>query len=200
MRGKNTRTRAADLRFHLYERSVHPELLEVIRRAEVNGQAFRAMLAITGQSHVLAVRAGGETLTEVVAPPDALLPRAGIRSFVELGRTPHSVVTRSDGSIRYRGVFRVETYRPAEYREIAGRILASGSFERIQAFFDEESQPAPQASVGCDCIPFALIEFSHRARRLEALSVHAYPYELTIVHVETRIDVGPIRAGAGSPG
>ncbi|MGH7298224.1 MAG: hypothetical protein ACRELB_25015, partial [Polyangiaceae bacterium] len=67
----HARTCVAELRYHLFERSIHPELVTVVRRAFVREAAYHAAIAITGQSHLIAVRGDGETLTEVVAPPGA---------------------------------------------------------------------------------------------------------------------------------
>jgi hypothetical protein len=186
------RTRASDLRFHLYERSIHPELFEVLRRAEVIEGAYRAVLQITGQSHILTVRTEGETITEVLAPPEAPLPRAGIRSSVQLARHARDEVVRTGGALHYRGSFRVETYAPAEFRERAARILASDSFERIKVFFDDEPFDRRGAESGsAELAPFALMDFRHKGRRLDVVSVHAYPHELTIVQVETRVEAAP---------
>jgi hypothetical protein len=181
----HARTRAGDLRFHLFERSIHPELFAALRRADVHEPAYRATLAITGQSHVIAARAGEETLVEVLAPPEAPLPRRGLRSSIQISRASRDEVTREDGALRYRGAYRVESYTPAEYRAAAARLLAIDPFERIKAFFDDDDA---RAASGASDAPFALIDFRPGARRLEILSVHAYPHELAIVYVETRFD------------
>src|SRR5688500_18437977 len=101
------RTRAADLRYHLFDRSVHPELFDVLRRAEIGEADYRATLVITGQSHVVSMRVGAETVTEVIAPPGVPLPRAGLRSSIQLTRGARDEVTRVEGAIHYRGSFRV---------------------------------------------------------------------------------------------
>lgn len=191
----HARTRAGDLRFHVFERSIHPELFEVLRRAEIQEQAYRATLAITGQSHVLLVRAGDETLSEVLAPPEAPLPRHGLCSSIQISRASRDEVTRVEGALHYRGIYRVESYTPAEYRDVVGRLLENDPFERIKVFFDGGPETRPrgefEGSGGATEAPFALIDFRRRARRLDVLSVHAYPHELAIVNVETRIDVAP---------
>lgn len=90
---------------------------------------------------------------------------------------------RVEGGLHYRGTFRVETYAPSEYRDAATRILARDPFERIKAFFDDDG--------ASDIPPFALFDYRRRPRCLDALCVHAYPHERTIVFVETRVDVAP---------
>src|SRR3954471_20910908 len=135
----HSRVKAADLRFHLFERSIHPELFEVLRRAEIEEAGYFASLVISGQSHVLTVRSGGETLTEVVARADASLPRIGARSAVQLGRCGREEVRRAEGAIKYAASVRVEKYVPAEYRRLTTHILAANPFERLKAFFDDDA-------------------------------------------------------------
>jgi hypothetical protein len=188
---KYARVKAADLRFHLFERSIHPELFEVLRRAEIEEAGYFATLVISGQSHVLSVRSGGETIAEVVARADASLPRIGARSAVQLGRCGREEVRRAEGPIKYAASVRVEKYVPAEYRRLTGHILAANPFERLKVFFDDEAAGGVRAvdDAGVEEIPFALMDFRHSPRKLEVASVHACPHELTIVHVETRVEV-----------
>jgi hypothetical protein len=136
------------------------------------------------------VRAGGETVTEVVARADASLPRIGACRAVPLGRCAREDVRRDGGAIRYSAAVRVEKYAPAEYRRLTGHVLAANPFERLKAFFDDEhplvSHDGPSV---CELTPFALIDFRHSPRRLDVESVHACPHELTVVHIEARFDV-----------
>ncbi len=188
---EHARVRAADLRYHLFDRSVHPELYEVLRRAELEEKAYRAVLSITGQSHVISVRSGGETVTEILAPPEVSLPRIGLRSSVQLGRTSREEVTRMDGPIHYRTAFRVETFPPAAYRDMQQVLLSAEAFQRIKLFFDTGETPAPGVPLdpSRDFTPFALIDFRHKPRRLDVLSVHASPADLTIVTVDSRFEI-----------
>lgn len=189
----HARVKAQDLRFHLLERSVHPELFDVLRRADLSGEGWRASLAITGQSHVVAVRAGRETVTEVVAPAGAGLPRISTRASVPLGRILCEEVRREEGAIRWGSRVRVERHAPAEFRDRAARLLAGQSLDRLKAFFDEDlgfTTNAAGAARAPEMVPFALMDFRHDPRgRLEVVSVHACPQELVMVEVETRVEV-----------
>jgi hypothetical protein len=185
------RTRPADLRFHVYDRSVHPELYTALRRADIVEPAYRAVVAITGQSHLVAARAGRETITEVLAPPDAVLPRLGVRSSMQISRASQDEVTRVEGALHYHGAYRVEAYTPAEMRDVVAALLERDRFERLKMFFDEDAAADP-ALDAAGFAPFTLIDFHRRPRRLDVKSIHAYPHELQIVYVETRIDVAPL--------
>lgn len=181
----HARVKAADLKLWLFERSVHPELFDAIRRVDLERSGWRASLVISGQSHVIAVRSGGETLTEVVAASGAALPRIGARTTVQLGRErADRVVRREDGAIRYSARVSVARLGAAEYREVVDRLIAEKRLERLQAFFDDD----PPLS-GDTPLPFALMDFHPGARRLDVASVHACPRELAIVRVETEVEV-----------
>ncbi len=180
--------KSADLRLHLFERSVHPELFDTLRRIDLEERGVRASLVISGQSHVLTVRSGGETLTEVVAPVGLALPRMGVHSVVQLGRGARDEVRRESGAVRYAASILVESYAPAEYAQMTSRLLARDSFERLKAFFEPAAGGGPGAGAA-ETTPFALMDFARTAAGLEVLSVHACPHELTIVRVESRIAV-----------
>lgn len=188
---QNTRPYVSSLCFHLYERSIHPELFTVVRRAEVNEPAYRATLWITGHSHALSLRADGETLTEILAPPCAPLPRLGLKSTVDLGRIPRDEVVRTGGGIRYRASVRLESYSAQGYREAQAELLEGrhDGPHRLKCFFpDPDAQgDAPSPSV----TPFSLIDYRARPRRLEVTSVHACPEEHAVLVVESRFELAP---------
>jgi hypothetical protein len=179
----HARVKAADLRLHLFERSVHPELFQILRCIDLIQRGWRASLVISGQSHVLSVRAGTETLTEIVSPAGVSLPRIGLKQAVQLGREASAEVRREGGLIQYAASVRAQTIPPAEYAQAIARILAEDTQDRIKAFFDDESRPG----AADHALPFALMDFRHGPRRLDVTSVHACPRELTIVRIETRM-------------
>jgi hypothetical protein len=186
------RVKAHDLRFHLFERSVHPELFTALRRADVAATGYHASIVISGQSHIVSVRAGSETVTEVVAPSDASLPRIAARALVPLGRLAREEVRKDDGAVRYASLVRVERHAPAAYKDLAARLLARGGLDRIKAFFDDDlgfTTNAAGASRGPEVTPFALIDWRRARGAIEVTSVHACPHELTIVEVESRFEV-----------
>jgi hypothetical protein len=189
----DSRVKAQDLRFHLLERSVHPELFATLRRADVGGPGWSASLVISGQSHIVAVRTERETVTEVVAPSNASLPRVGVRALVPLGRLVREEVLREEGRVRYASVVRVERHAPAAYRDLATRLLARNLLDRRKAFFGDDkgfTSSAACAARDPEGTPFALMDWRCEARGwLEVSSVHACPHELTIVEVESRFEM-----------
>ncbi len=158
----------------------------MVRRAEAAGRGWRATLQITGQSHAIAVRAGGETLTQVLAPPGAPLPRCGLRASIQIARHGRDEILRVEGALHYRASFRAEMFAPADFRERAAALLSGDSMDRIKAFFDDDESGKPP-----ELAAFALIDFRSRPRRLDVVAVHAYPHELAIVRVDARFDVAP---------
>jgi len=189
----DARVKAQDLRLQLFERSVHPELFTALRRADLSGAGWRASLVISGQSHVVAVRAGKETVTEVMAPRDAALPRLGAHAHIPLGRISSEGIRRDDGRIRYASEVRVERLDAAAYRERTARLLARNGLDRLKAFFDDDlgfTTGAHGSARAPELVPFALIDWhAGDAGRLDVASVHACPHELTVVEVESRFEV-----------
>lgn len=176
----HARVKAADLRLHVFDRSIHPELYDVVRRVELRGEHWSADLVITSQGHVIAFRAGGETLTEVFAPAGAALPRIGARASVAIRRDAGEELRRDEGAIRYAASLRVATHPPAEYRRAAGALIQDDPMERIKVFFDLAGED--------DLTPFALMDFRRWPSGITVASVHACPAELAIIQIETRIE------------
>lgn len=180
------RVLAKDLRFHLFERSVHPELFDVLRRAEVRGPGWVADIVISGQSHVVALRTRRETVTQVVAPADACLPRIAEKATVPLGRAAYEELRRDEGAIRYAATVRVDRHTPAEYRRETARLLSANVLDRLKVFFDEEGGASTRS---LEMTPFALVDFRRVGAGLEVVTVHACPHEGVVVRVDTRFHV-----------
>lgn len=75
MTTQSVRPDASELVFHLFERSVHPELLAVRAKAEVWHEDYSASIRICDAGHMVSLRCRNETLTEVTAARQQLLPQ-----------------------------------------------------------------------------------------------------------------------------
>ena len=70
----SVRPDAHELVFHLFGRSVHPELLDVRAEAEIWHEGYSASLQLCDSGHVVSLRVRGETVTEVTSARRHPLP------------------------------------------------------------------------------------------------------------------------------
>ena len=61
------RPSVSDLMFHLYERSLHPELFDIRREGSVSQPDYTARIRICDTGHTVSFQTRNTTLTELVA-------------------------------------------------------------------------------------------------------------------------------------
>lgn len=71
----SVRPKITELKFHLYARSVHPELIDAFVTREVERQNYRLRIHITSAGHLITFEHDGFILTEVSASTHQLLPK-----------------------------------------------------------------------------------------------------------------------------
>lgn len=174
--------KVCDLHFYVFERSVHPELFNILRRRDIEAEAYRAQIFITGQSHLISFRTAGRTLTQVLAPGDAPLPRGGVREGFPILDSATEKVSM-DGTIQYEAEIAIERLGVHEYARRHRDLIATNGLDRIKYFFPE--------GAGSTLSPFALMEFHPQGHRIETVAVHAYPGERTLIIARSRFGVVP---------
>lgn len=68
------RPKASELMFHVYERSVHPELFQVYKEQDIWCDRFWAQVQICDAGHTVSFRTSRHTVTEIVTSLDHPLP------------------------------------------------------------------------------------------------------------------------------
>ncbi|MCH8828685.1 MAG: DUF2617 family protein [Planctomycetes bacterium] len=75
MQVRFARPDVSELTFHVFERSVHPELFRVYAQQQVRQGAYSAEICICEAGHTVAVQYAEQTVTEVAASSRQLLPQ-----------------------------------------------------------------------------------------------------------------------------
>ena len=99
---------ASELVVHLFDRSVHPELLTVRAAADAASGNYTARLMLCDSGHAVTLAEGGRTVTEVLAPKSLTLPehRRLFNRAVRGGRTATKTFA---GGLRYEAHYQIET-------------------------------------------------------------------------------------------
>ena len=124
-------TGASQLAFHLYARSLHPELFDVGEEREIWRDDYRVVFRLTGAGHVVTFQAHRRTLTEAVLARSQELPvQRRIASF-SFEHNPQKSF-RYDDSIRYDARFDIVSMDAASCeREIRRAVLRNGFMYRL---------------------------------------------------------------------
>src|SRR5262249_30176942 len=119
------RPRVADLVFHLYDRPLHPELLESLSTRTIARENFRCVIRIMRTGHAITWEIPRVHITEVTATRDTPLPaqRALIRHRMHGEQTDKRSFP---GGLTYQTSFQVESLTPELFRHVHDDILRDG--------------------------------------------------------------------------
>ena len=125
------RPAADEFAFRLFERPLHPELFAVRASARVSRKWYAATLSLCDAGHVVEFRAGGRTLTEVLAPREYGLPDRGKRVGRRLiGARLEDVRFDRDGAkpaVAYQAGHQAETPGADVFAHITEELLADAA-------------------------------------------------------------------------
>ncbi len=138
------RPKVAEHAFHLFGRSVHPELFQTYQRRIVDRKNYWARIDITSDGHVATFKSGSVTVSEVVCSASQLLPvRRQIRSQS----------------------FRKKCTRLVELRTMSAIRLSSKSNKCRRSFSGSFISSLPKPTNPTDCARFFLPAVFFRTAR-----------------------------------
>ena len=178
---RRTEPRLDCLCYRLYERPMHPELFDLRGQKRFTPNGFEASVWLADQGHVIAVHHEELTLTEVFIDPACDLPLRGrLEGWYPQGEK--DVDRLYCGRIRYRMACQVEVMRPKVYATMHKDTLAKGQTRGLCATFPERISAE-------GVVPFSWLDFEITAHSLHVFATHALPGELTMLKVQTLIDL-----------
>ena len=173
----------SSLRFHLYERPLHPELFEIYHDHHIVKEQYEAQIWVTGCTHVIGFYHAGRSLLEVTADAAAELPQRG--RLVEMpfrGEKDHDY--RHDGAIRYMMNFQVETMSAPVFSKTHHDLARAGTHHGLFV-------PFPMWMTRSPLTPFTYIDYTPKPGELHVFTFHAFPEDLTIVKTQSIFEVVP---------
>ncbi|MFQ5589873.1 MAG: DUF2617 family protein [Phycisphaerae bacterium] len=178
---KQPKQRVEDLQFCLYNRAIHPELLNIDRVKRVEQARYHAEIWIAGLTHAVTVQCGDQVLTELIADDTELLPKSGLAaSFRFRGERDHTQSFADD--VRYILSTQVERMTPqlfpATHRDYVHFAHNRGLF----VSFDDWAVD--------DLAPFSFVDFDARDHEFHVHAFHAYPGELTLLKTQSIFEIG----------
>ena len=106
------RPKVTDLTFHLFGRSVHPELFDACASRVVERSNYRIQINITSVGHLISFLREGLIVTEVCASPHQPLPQQH-RLFSQRLESSHEHHRLHEDQIRYKSEFAGGVFSPS---------------------------------------------------------------------------------------
>lgn len=186
----HTLQRVSDLKFVLYNRTLHPELFRIYKSRHVERAAYQAELWITGLSHVVTVHSAGRYATEVTTDDVEVLPHNGlVTSFQFRGERDH-METFDDG-LRYILSTQVERMNQNLFHASHRDLIRYAATRGLLVQHDDWADPD-------GLMPFSFVDFEPRDQEFHVQAFHVFPAEYTIVKTQSIVEVGhKPRATAG---
>ena len=169
------RPRVAELVFTLFDRPVHPELVETLAVRRVVRPGFTLTVRLTPTGHVVQLVTAGGTLTEVLAAAGQPLPTAGRRLMRPVGPGRRGKVVAA--GVDYEMTLHAEALAPEVFAAAHAELIDDGSRRGLLVHFPPPTRrgPAPVGFVTADPVP------RPAGFGLAVAAFHSFPAEFTVV-------------------
>lgn len=171
----SVRPKVAELAFHVFSRSLHPELYRLHKRRRIERTNYEAQIDITNCGHVITWNAGGMTLCEVATSAHQPLPkrRCILSKPLKGSRTERA---NCRGGISYRTSFQLERVEPDMFFMVQQQ-LGKGPTEGLLHNFDASGRMALGA--------LSYVNIETRQHSMLVQAIHTFPDDYAIVKVES---------------
>lgn len=174
------RPNISDLVFHLYGRSVHPELLQIYEEMSFCRPKFQAVIRICEAGHTIGFRNGGNTITELTTTRQQLLPQK--KRFLEhrlCGNRDESF--HFDCGIRYQVSYQLERLDPEVFLNFHEELLIDCNRADIAHQFPAGNRLSPG--------PLSLIQTDLCAESLLIHAYHTFPESCAVVKSQSLFEI-----------
>ncbi|QDU80944.1 hypothetical protein Pla110_26800 [Polystyrenella longa] len=170
----------SEIQYHLFERSVHPELLNRHQGMTIRFKDYQASLHICDAGHTLCFQHRDKLITEVVAPIETLLPQEKrlIRHHVK-GCRDHEY--EFSFGVNYQNSCQVELVDAEVYHQIHEELLVDSQKVRMVCQFPS----AHRFSLS----PLSLIHTEAIENSFLVHTYHTYPENSSIVKTQTLFEL-----------
>lgn len=171
----SVRPKIAELAFHVFSRSLHPELYTIHKTRQVQRSDYQAQIDITNCGHVITWNAGGMTVCEVATSAHQPLPKRRCLMSKQLkgSRTERA---KCRGGVSYQTHFQLESVEPDLFWMVQNQ-LGNGPTEGLLHMFDASGRMALGA--------LSYISVETRRSSMLVQAIHTFPDDYAIVKVES---------------
>jgi hypothetical protein len=174
------RSSVAELAFHVFNRSVHPDWFATRAFRRIEQLGWEADLRIIDGGHSVVFHSGSDRLTEILSGPETALPEPGLLFHSHL-RRERSTLLRPSGTVEYQSCLEVERVDLEIFRHLCDEITLDASGSPLFHRFHSSNRLAPP--------PISHIQIGARVRDLSIQSFHTFPEECAIVRTQSLFEL-----------
>ena len=171
---------AAKLEFHLYDRSVHPELFHVYREAAVWQDKYQADIKICDAGHLVEFHHKHRSLTEVIAFHNQPLPQRK-RAIEKRLRGCRDDSFRSHSGVHYQISYQLEKLDPDVFLNFHEELVADCERAAVSYRFPAGTRLAP--------CPLSLVRTDACRGSLLVHAYHTFPDSCAVVKTQSLFEV-----------
>ena len=175
MKVQFARADASQLAFHLFDRTIHPELFDSYAETHIAAAGFEAVLRICDAGHAIEFRHGPQRLTEIIGAADQQLPQRGKCAAHRL-RTGRDLDVQVSG-IEYCCSAHVELLDQEVFERVHGELLS----DTAQALLSYEFPGRHRLETGA----VSLLRADATARSLIVHAFHTFPESRAVLRTQS---------------
>jgi hypothetical protein len=176
----SVRPKITDLNFHLFARSIHPELFEVCASRTLERESYTLMLNITTDGHAISFVHDGMVLTEVSAGAHHPLPVNQILLSHPIEGTCHNTTTLQN-KIGYQTQVQLECVPPKTFVAIKQQLDHEVECEGLIHRFQSNGRIAFGA--------ISYINIQAFRRHVKVRTFHTFPDTCAVIKSDTRFSL-----------
>lgn len=174
------RTSVSNLVFHLYGRSVHPELFDNFAEKAIWRTDYNAVIRICDAGHTVGFRYDGRTVTEVAATRDQVLPQRK-RLLEKRLRGHRDESFRFDNGLLYQASYQLEQLDPEVFLNFHEELLVDCERADVAHLFPAGNRLSP--------MPLSLIVADADAHSLLIHAYHTFPECYAVVKTQSLFEL-----------
>lgn len=176
MDSQRTQQSLGELTFHLFNRPVHPELFNIYESLHFFQGDYEVIIWNTGCSHVISVFVGPYNVTELVCPPNQLLPRHGLIESFDF-RSSHQFSHRWPKGLNYIFNADLEPMSTNLFKHTYKEFKKMGRKRGLLVEFPQWAHD--------EFIPFSYLDFEARCNELHLYTYHALAENQTVLKTQS---------------
>jgi hypothetical protein len=174
------RPRVADLLFRVYDRPLHPELVETLAVRQVRRGESVLTVRVTPTGHVLEWVRGNDCVTEVTTTTSHELPEFGRRLAHRFGSGEQKGRCAIGEGVRYQVTTHAEILPPEVYVHVHEELASDGARRGLLFHF------RPHHRLGLTPLGFVAVEVLPSG--LSVAAFHTFPDEFTVIKTQSLIE------------
>ncbi|MBA3314790.1 MAG: DUF2617 family protein [Planctomycetota bacterium] len=174
------RPAASELVYHLFGRSVHPELFDVRATKAIKTEGYQATISLCDSGHLVSFRCGDQTVTEVLVDSGHLLPEQKRLYGRKVRGSRNDSRVFSDG-LRYQTCSQLEVLEP----EVFNRTHEELVFDCLKADLAFRFPPGNRLAPA----PLSLIRADAQSDGLLLHVFHTFPECRSVIRTQSLFEL-----------